>query len=72
MILSAKVLLDMDDNPSEDEIRHAISGNLCRCTGYHFIVDSILNAAGELRGEAPRASDPAGEVRSSAPQGASA
>jgi aerobic carbon-monoxide dehydrogenase small subunit len=72
MILSAKVLLEDNADPTEDEIRHAISGNLCRCTGYHFIVDSILDAARELRGEAPRASDPAGEVRSSTPQGASA
>jgi carbon-monoxide dehydrogenase small subunit len=51
MILSARALLEQNQNPTEDEVRHAISGNLCRCTGYHFIVDSILDAARELRGE---------------------
>jgi carbon-monoxide dehydrogenase small subunit len=45
MILSAIALLEENPDPSEDEIRHAIAGNLCRCTGYHLIVDSILEAA---------------------------
>lgn len=58
MILSAKQLLESNPNPTEDEIRHGISGNLCRCTGYHFIVESIQDAARVLRGEpsAPSAS----------------
>jgi aerobic carbon-monoxide dehydrogenase small subunit len=51
MILSAKALLESNPDPTEDDVRHGISGNLCRCTGYHFIVDSILDAARELRGE---------------------
>ena len=51
MILSAKALLESNPSPSEEEIRHGISGNLCRCTGYHYIVDSIQDAARELRGE---------------------
>jgi carbon-monoxide dehydrogenase small subunit len=41
MILSAKVLLDKNPSPTETEIREAISGNLCRCTGYQKIVESI-------------------------------
>ncbi len=49
MILSTKVLLEENADPTEDEIRHAIAGNLCRCTGYHFIVDSIQDAAARLR-----------------------
>ena len=46
MVLSAVVLLEENPRPSEDDIRHAISGNLCRCTGYQFIVESIQAAAG--------------------------
>lgn len=42
MILSAKVFLDDNPNPTEQEIRVAISGNLCRCTGYSKIVEAIL------------------------------
>jgi carbon-monoxide dehydrogenase small subunit len=49
MILSTFALLEQNPDPTEDEIRHAISGNLCRCTGYHFIVDSILDAAARIR-----------------------
>ena len=45
MVLSAIALLEQNPGPSEDEIRHAISGNLCRCTGYQFIVESIQAAA---------------------------
>ncbi|BBO68131.1 oxidoreductase [Desulfosarcina alkanivorans] len=41
MILSAKHLLDKNDSPDEEEIRAAISGNLCRCTGYQKIIDAI-------------------------------
>lgn len=42
MILSAKALLDENPHPAEIEVRRAISGNLCRCTGYVKIVDAIL------------------------------
>jgi aerobic carbon-monoxide dehydrogenase small subunit len=52
MILSAKALLESNPNPTEDEIRHGIAGNLCRCTGYHFIVKSIQDAAHRLNGNA--------------------
>jgi len=45
MILSAKVLLDKNPNPTEEDIRAAISGNLCRCTGYSKIVEAILDVA---------------------------
>jgi aerobic carbon-monoxide dehydrogenase small subunit len=44
-ILSAKTLLDENPCPTESEVREAISGNLCRCTGYTKIVDAILAAA---------------------------
>jgi carbon-monoxide dehydrogenase small subunit len=46
ILLTAKALLEENPHPSEDEIREAISGNLCRCTGYHFIVEAIRAAAG--------------------------
>jgi len=50
MILAAKALLDSNPNPSEEEIREAISGNLCRCTGYVKIVEAIAAAARRLNG----------------------
>ena len=49
MIMSAKALLDEDPAPSEAKIRHAMAGNLCRCTGYQAIVDAI-RALGETAG----------------------
>jgi aerobic carbon-monoxide dehydrogenase small subunit len=49
MIMSARGLLQKNPDPTEDEIRHGISGNLCRCTGYNKIVESILYAAEKLR-----------------------
>jgi carbon-monoxide dehydrogenase small subunit len=45
MVLSTLALLEENPRPTEDDIRHAISGNLCRCTGYQFIVESIQAAA---------------------------
>ncbi len=45
IIMSAKQLLDEREKPDEEQIRHAISGNLCRCTGYAKIVDAIKLAA---------------------------
>jgi carbon-monoxide dehydrogenase small subunit len=50
MVLSALKLLEDNPDPTEDEIRHGIAGNLCRCTGYHFIVTSIQDAAQRLNG----------------------
>ncbi len=49
MLLTAKALLDANPAPSEDEIRHAIAGNLCRCTGYGKIVEAISRAATTMR-----------------------
>lgn len=48
MIMSAKALLDENPDPSEEEIKRGISGNLCRCTGYIQIIDSIKRAAEKL------------------------
>lgn len=50
MILSALQLLSEKPHPTEEEIRLGIAGNLCRCTGYQFIVDSIMAAARRLDG----------------------
>ena len=50
MMMAAKALLESNPNPTEDEIRWAISGNLCRCTGYQNIVKAILWAAEKMRG----------------------
>ncbi len=52
MILTAKALLDVNPDPSEPEIRKAISGNLCRCTGYVKVVEAIKAAAQNLKGSA--------------------
>ena len=49
MILSAKALLDEKDDPSEEEIREALSGNLCRCTGYVKIIKAVQKAATLMR-----------------------
>lgn len=51
MIMSAKHLLDKNPNPTEEEIRWGISGNLCRCTGYNKIVEAIQYAAEQLNAE---------------------
>ncbi len=48
MLMSARALLARNPHPTEDEIRHGISGNLCRCTGYNKIVEAIQYAADKL------------------------
>jgi aerobic carbon-monoxide dehydrogenase small subunit len=48
MMMTSYVLLEREANPSEDQIRNALSGNLCRCTGYQNIVKSVQQAAREL------------------------
>ena len=53
MIMSAKDFLSRNPDPTEDEIRQGISGNLCRCTGYNKIVEAIQYAAEKMRQEAP-------------------
>lgn len=49
MVITAKAFLDKNPNPTREEIREAISGNLCRCTGYQKIVDAIEAAAKKMR-----------------------
>jgi carbon-monoxide dehydrogenase small subunit len=51
MMISARALLARNPSPTESEIRHGISGNLCRCTGYNKIVEAIQYAAEKLRAE---------------------
>jgi aerobic carbon-monoxide dehydrogenase small subunit len=70
MMMAAKQLLDRNPSPTEEDIRWAISGNLCRCTGYQNIVKSVLWAAAKLRGETPTASEPAAELAASEEAGA--
>ena len=54
MLMTAWALLQENQDPSEDEIRSAMSGNLCRCTGYQDIVASITDAARRMRAESAR------------------
>jgi len=49
-VMTAKALLDHTSDPTQDEIREAISGNMCRCTGYVKIIEAIQRAADERRG----------------------
>ncbi len=75
ILLTAKQLLDRNLNPSNQDIRAALAGNLCRCTGYQKIVDAVQMAARDLRLEASkqRTKEPspaaAGEGRVRAPRG---
>jgi carbon-monoxide dehydrogenase small subunit len=48
MLMSSLVLLNSNPEPSDDEIRRGISGNLCRCTGYQNIVASVRNASSRM------------------------
>jgi carbon-monoxide dehydrogenase small subunit len=52
MIMSTKALLDTNPNPTEEEIREALTGNLCRCTGYVQIIEAVKQAALRLKDEA--------------------
>jgi aerobic carbon-monoxide dehydrogenase small subunit len=47
MIMAAADLLQRNPNPSEEDVRHALEGNLCRCTGYHNIVKAVMAASGQ-------------------------
>ena len=51
MIMTATELLNNNPNPTENEIRHGLDGNFCRCTGYHNIVKSVQYAAAKLSGK---------------------
>src|SRR4029077_19817804 len=61
MMLAAKALLDANPDPTEEDVRWALSGNLCRCTGYQNIVKSVLWAAAKLRGDSPAGGDAAAD-----------
>jgi len=65
ILLTAKSLLENNPDPSAQEIDEALSGNLCRCTGYHKIVEGIQWAAARLRGDAD--ASPAAETLYGAP-----
>ena len=47
MIMSSRQLLERNPHPTEDEIRHGLEGNLCRCTGYQHIINAVREAAGK-------------------------
>jgi carbon-monoxide dehydrogenase small subunit len=49
MLISAKALLERKPDPTEEEVRYWLAGNLCRCTGYNKIVEAVLDAAAEMR-----------------------
>ena len=50
ILIAARSLLERNPDPTEDEIRYWLAGNLCRCTGYHKIVEAVVDAAREMRG----------------------
>ena len=52
MIMTAKAFLDKNPNPTENEIRNGLCGNLCRCTGYFQIIEAVSKAAERMRKEA--------------------
>src|SRR4051812_44397148 len=58
MIMAAADLLARNPNPSEEEVRHGLEGNLCRCTGYHNIVKAVLEAAEAPTSEQVRPPEP--------------
>jgi len=74
MILASVDLLTRNPDPSEDEVRHGLEGNLCRCTGYQNIVKAVLSAASEMRGEGalPGSFQDAADASAPQPAGASA
>ena len=53
LLVAAKALLDRNLNPTEEETRYWLAGNLCRCTGYDKIIRAVLDAAAVMRGENP-------------------
>jgi len=64
MVVSTKALLDRNPDPTEQEIRDALSGNLCRCTGYAQIIEAVKLAASSLQGkEDGREADPSERLR---------
>jgi aerobic carbon-monoxide dehydrogenase small subunit len=65
MIMASAALLAETPSPTEEQVRHALEGNLCRCTGYHNIVRSVLGAAGVMAAQAQAA--PPGSAETLAP-----
>ena len=49
LLVAARALLERNPDPSEEEIRYGLAGNLCRCTGYHKVVEAVADAAKEMR-----------------------
>ncbi|GAB4214109.1 MAG: (2Fe-2S)-binding protein [Roseiflexaceae bacterium] len=66
MIMAAYDLLQQNPNPSDDQIRHGLEGNLCRCTGYHNIVRAVQYAAEKLRAADGQVDTPAEPVSAAA------
>ena len=54
MLMAARALLDANPSPTREEVADAISGNICRCTGYEPIVEAVLAAAGEAGARASK------------------
>ena len=50
VLIAARSLLERNPDPTEEEVRYWLAGNLCRCTGYNKIVEAVLDAASEMRG----------------------
>jgi carbon-monoxide dehydrogenase small subunit len=50
VLVAAKSLLERNPDPTEEEVRYWLAGNLCRCTGYNKIIEAVLDAATEMRG----------------------
>ena len=50
ILIAARSLLERNPDPTEEEVRYGLAGNLCRCTGYQKIVEAVLDAAREMRG----------------------
>jgi carbon-monoxide dehydrogenase small subunit len=70
ILCSAAALLEENTRPTRDEIREALSGNLCRCTGYAKIYDAVEAAAARLRGETPDPPDAPGRPGETVLEGA--
>ena len=58
-VVAAKALLDREPDPSEEQVRYWLAGNLCRCTGYDKIVRAVMDAAAEMRQDHAQARSPA-------------
>jgi carbon-monoxide dehydrogenase small subunit len=70
ILVAAKALLDENPAPSVDEIRFAIAGNICRCTGYTKIIDAVIDASERITADAP--AEPSDSSASSKPSPAQA